>query len=72
MGNIILIVWTALTVIVMLFLFDRFLHPNIKGISPVDLKDYTSISIYLIGFCLIFKTIVFFLKKNFNKSALKK
>ena len=44
-----IILWGLLSLIVISFLIDRWSHPNIKGISDRDLKDYLKISIWLIG-----------------------
>jgi len=44
-----IILWGLLSIIVLFFLIDRGIHPHIKGISNLDLKNYLKISIWLIG-----------------------
>jgi hypothetical protein len=44
-------VWSLLTIIVIIFLQQRYAHPHIKGISNVDLLYYRNFSI---GFISIF------------------
>jgi hypothetical protein len=41
--------WGLLTLIVIIFLIDHFIHPHTKGISNEDLKDYGIISIPFIA-----------------------
>lgn len=43
-----LIIWLLLTAIVLIFLFDKWIHPNLKSISKIDLVDYKNLSIWLL------------------------
>ena len=45
-GRIVLGLWCLLTIVVVLFLVDRFIHPHTKGISNVDLQDYGYITLF--------------------------
>ncbi|MEY2918221.1 MAG: hypothetical protein RIS73_1935, partial [Bacteroidota bacterium] len=47
-GLVAIILWVLLTAVVLIFLFDRWMHPGMKGISKVDLITYKNLSIWLL------------------------
>jgi hypothetical protein len=48
-----LIIWGGLSLLVLIFLIHRWLHPNIKGISARDLSTYQTFSFWLIGIFIV-------------------
>lgn len=62
-------VWCLLTGIVVLFLIDRWMHPNTKRISNVDLLTYGHISIWLLGIFGIFRLVLMLLKFRQTKQS---
>jgi hypothetical protein len=53
----ILYFWLFLTIIVLYFIIQRFVNPNYKGISNVDLKLYLKISIVILISIAILKNV---------------
>jgi Na+-driven multidrug efflux pump len=64
-----IILWGLLSLIVLFFLIDRWIHPNIKGISNRDLKDYLKISIWLIGIFGVTRVLMYVLNSGQKKHS---
>ncbi len=65
-GLITLIIWVLLSIVVVIFLFDRWNDPQTKSISNHDLLDYISISIWFLMVFGISKLSIFLVKKRIN------
>lgn len=55
-----LILWLLLTLLVLVFLIDRWNNPGVKSISDRDLLDYVNFSIWLLGFFAASRLIIWF------------
>jgi hypothetical protein len=63
------IIWGLLTLIVVFFLIDRWNNPGVKGISDRDLLDYGNFSLWLLGFFLASRVIIWFIATNDKKHS---
>lgn len=59
--------WVFLTIIVIIFLIDRWLNPGWKGISNRDLKDYGIISLIFFAILGLFKFLTFTISEKLNR-----
>ena len=64
-----LILWALLTVIVLIAIVDKWVHPDTKGISSLDFKNYIQISVVCIGLSILFNLILNFIKDKLEKSS---
>ena len=55
-----IILWGLLSLVVLFFINERHTHPNIKGMSNHDLKDYLITSIWLIGIFVLTRVIRYY------------
>jgi len=63
-----LVLWILLTLIVLIALADKWVHPGTKSISSLDLKNYFQISAVFIGLSILLKLILNFIKSKLEKS----
>jgi len=59
--------WGFLTIIVIIFLIQKFLNPGWKSISNRDLKDYGIITLMFFAIFGILKVMTFSISKKLNK-----
>jgi hypothetical protein len=64
-----LILWSLLTILVLVFLVDRWNNPGVKSISNRDLLDYVIFFIWLLGFFLASRLIIWFTASGQKKHS---
>lgn len=60
-------IWAFLTIIVIIFLIDRWQNPGWKSISNRDLNDYGIITLMFFTILAVLKYIDFTISKKLNK-----
>jgi hypothetical protein len=64
-----LIIWCFLTLLVLVFLIDRWVNPGVKGISKIDLLNYANFSFWLLGFFLASRLVIGFIVSEEKKHS---